>query len=188
MGKFLGMLMGEIKEKSFGMALNIDELKKIENNFKDANEDTFNRCIENTSDSVHKINELIDALNIEGRIITVNELATILQKLFQVKLCVSDTKLAVRAEGENLLIECDTKILLYMLVDIIEYLISKGEKQINIYSEELENTRIFKVCNDIENEELISNNELIEKLKKLAMFDERISVEKEFRQIVIKIK
>ena len=65
-----------------------------------------------------------------------------------------------------------------MLVDIIEYLISKGEKQINIYSEELENTRIFKVCNDIENEELISNNELIEKLKKLAMFDERISVEK----------
>lgn len=188
MGKFLGMLMGEIKEKSFGMVLNIDELKEIEHNFKDANEDTFNRCVENISDSVHKINELIDALDIEERTITVNELATILQKLFQVKLCVSDTKLTIRAEGENSLIECDIKILLYMLVDIIEYLISKGEKQINIYSEKLENVGIFKVCNDIENDELIQNNELIEKLKKLAMFDERIFVEKEFGQIVIKIK
>ena len=180
--EFLGMLMGEIKERSFGMALNIDKLKNIDKDV--INKDTFKKCIDYISDSVHKLNELIDAIDIDNRTISTNELNSILQKLFQIKLSIANAELSLRTEENNALIECDAKVLLYILVDIIEYLISKGEKQINIYSDKIEDTKImiFKICNKID------SDELIEKLNKLSMFDERITVEKEFEQVVIKIK
>lgn len=182
MGKFLGMLMGEIKERSFGINLKVKELEEIEINAEAEKQRTFEKSVKYISESIHKINDLIEALEIDNRTISVEELNTILQKLFQVKLCITDSKLNIRVEGNDTLIDCDAKVLIYMLVDIIEYLLDNKQKDINIYSEIQEDSRIFKICNEIKSEEIIK------KLRNLSMFDEKISVEKEFEQIIIKIK
>ena len=97
---------------------------------------------------------------------------------------VKDIKLNLKnnTENEYLTISADVKVLVYILVDIIEYLIENEEKEINILFEKENDVLSIKICNNIENEELIN------KIKKLAMFDKNILVFNEYKQITLKIK
>ena len=183
LGKFLNMLMGEIGEKSFSMAGNILLLEKFADEISPNQRELYNRSVNNIKTSMEKLNQLIKSLELDRDNITISELKDIIISLFDVTFTVKDIKLNFKnnTDNEYLVIPADVKVLVYILVDIIEYLIKSQEKEINIlYEKEYENI-IIKVCNRIDNDELFN------KIKKLAMFDENVEVLNEYDQISLKI-
>lgn len=125
----------------------------------------------------------IKSLELDRENITIAELKDILTSLFEVTFTVKDIKLNFRNNTGNdyLIIPTDIKVLVYILVDIIEYLIEKQEKQIDILCDKEDDNLIIKTCNKIE------NNELLNKIEKLAIFDNNIEVTNEFNQIELRI-
>lgn len=184
LGKFLNMLMGEIKEKSFSMVGNILALEELTDVVPADKRELYSRSISNIKNATEKLNQLIKSLELDSKNITILELKNILKNLFDVIFSVKDIKLNLKnnTDNEYLTISADVKVLVYILVDIIEYLIENEEKEINILFEKENDILSIKICNNIENEELIN------KIKKLAMFDQKVEVMKEFSYVVINIK
>ena len=184
LGKFLNMLMGEIKEKSFSMVGNILALDELTDVVPADKRELYSRSISNIKNATEKLNQLIKSLELDSKNITILELKNTLKSLFDVIFTVKDIKLNLKNETDNeyLIISADVKVLVYILVDIIEYLIENEEKEINILFEKENDVLSIKICNNIENEELIN------KIKKLAMFDKNILVFNEYKQITLKIK
>lgn len=183
LGKFLNMLMGEIGERSFAMAGNLMSLKELEEDVSPNSREIYNKSVNNIKTSIEKLNQLIKSLELEKENITISELRDTLISLFEVTFTVKDIKLNFRNNTDNdyLIIPADAKVLVYILVDIIEYLIEKQEKQIDMFCEKEDNNIIIKGCNKIENDELFN------KIEKLAMFDEKIKVINEYGQIKLKM-
>lgn len=184
LGKFLNMLMGEIGERSFAMAGNLMSLKELEEDISPNTREIYNKSVNNIKTSIEKLNQLIKSLELEKENITISELRDTLISLFEVTFTIKDIKLNFRNNTDNdyLIIPADAKVLVYILVDIIEYLIEKQENQIDIFCEREDNNIIIKGCNKIENDELFN------KIKKLAMFDRKIEILNEYNQITILIK
>ncbi len=181
LGKFLNMLMGEIGEKSFAMAGNLMSLKELEEEISPNVREIYNKNVNNIKTSIEKLNQLIKSLELEKENITISELRDTLISLFEVTFTIKDIKLNFRNNTDNdyLIIPSDSKVLVYILVDIIEYLIKKQEKQIDIFCEKEDNSIVIKVCNEIENDELFN------KIEKLAMFDEDIEIKNKYNQIKV---
>ena len=181
LGKFLNMLMGEIGEKSFSMAGNILSLEKIADEIPSNEREIYNKSVNNIKASIEKLNQLIKSLELERENITISELKDILISLFDVTFTVKDIKLNFKNNtgNEYLIISADVKVLVYILVDIIEYLIRSQEKEIDILCEKDDENIIIKVCNRIENDELFN------KIEKLAMFDEKVIIKNEYNQIKV---
>ena len=183
LGKFLNMLMGEIGEKSFSIAGNLMFLQELEEDVSLNSREIYNKSVTNIKTSIEKLNQLIKSLELERENITILELKDILISLFEVTFTIKDIKLNFKNNTDNdyLVIPTDVKVLVYILVDIIEYLIEKQEKEISILCEKENDSITIKVCNEIENDELFN------KVKKLAMFDKDLEVLKEYEQIELKI-
>lgn len=181
LGKFLNMLMGEIGEKSFSMAGNILSLEEIADEIPSNEREIYNKSVNNIKASIEKLNQLIKSLELERENITISELKDILISLFDVTFTVKDIKLNFKNNtgNEYLIISADVKVLVYILVDIIEYLIRSQEKEIDILCEKEDENIIIKVCNRIENDELFN------KIEKLAMFDEKVIIKNEYNQIKV---
>ncbi len=184
LGKFLNTLIGEIGEKSFAMTGNILALEEFAEEISPDEREIYNRSIDNIKSSTKKLNELIKSLELDRENITVSELKNMLTNLFEITFTAKDIKLNFKnnTNNEYLIIPTDIKVIIYILVDIIEYLIEKQEKEIDILCDKDEKSIIIKICNEIENEDLFK------KINKLAIFDKKIEVINEYNQILLRIK
>lgn len=168
LGKFLDLLMGEIKEKSFSVVGNIEAISDFADDI-DNNED-FKKYVENVKKAIKDLNELIESLDIEEKYMTIGNLRNTLERLFNIMCSMKKIKLNINIEDENKLLKGNAKTVIYMITDIIEYLVNRNDEEINIKLI-VENDKNIAV---IENK--IEDKELINKLSKLAMFDENITI------------
>lgn len=180
LGKFLGHLMGEIGERGMAMAGGIVHLEDMKENIKDSDKELFVNSVDTIKRNSHKLNELIKSLSINEGVITVGELENIIRNLFDVTLLIKNVKLDINYDEKYIMLDCKREILIYILVDIIEYLLKNNENDIKVLVEKNEKTTI-KISNKIVNEELI------DKLNKLANFDEKISITIENEHLYINI-
>ena len=130
--------------------------------------------------SVTELHYLIKTLDIDGETLTLEELKLMLEKLFKIICIVKDIKLNIDVQDEYQLLNCDSKTIVYILTDIINYLIEFDTMEINIEAKKENGKVLIYIKNNIKNIELIS------KLHKLAMFDKNIDILVEDR-IVIEI-
>lgn len=180
LGKFLNHLMGEIGERSMAMAGGIVHLEEMKETIQENHKELFTNSVDTIKRSSNKLNELIKSLSISEGVITIGELESQLKNLFDITLAIKDIKLNINYEEKYTMLNCQREILIYIIVDIIEYLIKANEKEINISIEKSEKVTI-KVCNEI------LNAELIEKLNKLAYLDDNITIITETKTISIVI-
>lgn len=176
LGKFLNRLMGEISERGMAMAGSLIHLEDMEGIIPQNEKELFTKSIKNIRESVSRLNELIKSLEIREENLTSKSLKDILDKLFEMTFIVKDIVFDFNIENDFELLNCNSKVLIYILVDIIEYLIDKNEKEITIM---LENESTIKICNKIEDEEFVN------KIKKLALLDEKIKIENITNNVLI---
>ncbi|MDO5556366.1 MAG: response regulator [Clostridia bacterium] len=184
LGKFLNRLMGEFGERSFAMSGNILILEEFGEEIAPDKKELYNRSLNNIKVASSKLNEMIKSIELEEEDISIKVLENTLNKLFESVFCIRNVTLNIRNETNNdyQMFKCDAKVLIYFLVDIIENLVEKGETQINLLVEKIENAVTIKVCSNIE------NNELVEKIEKLAKLDNKIKVINEYGQIKIRVE
>ena len=73
-------------------------------------------------------------------------------------------------------------MLIYILVEIVEYLLNNNIKEINIDCEKIENKTVLKICN----ENFASS--VLEKIKKIAALEEDINIDNNANSIIIVTK
>ena len=178
-GKFLYRIVGETRERFMVISgllkciTNQEERSKL-------SEDEITRYSEHIQEAMSKFMDCIKSLEIEKISILDNRyLKDLLKSLFEIHLQTVHASLHIDYD-ELITFNCDPKTLIYILVDIIEYLLNNGEENIKILIERNEKA-IIKILNNI------NDNELIEKVNKLANFDDKIKIEKENEQLIINI-
>lgn len=178
-GKFLYRIVGETRERFMVISgllkciTNQEERSKL-------SEDEITRYSEHIQEAMSKFMDCIKSLEIEKISILDNRyLKDLLKSLFEIHLQTVHASLHIDYD-ELITFNCDPKTLIYILVDIIEYLLNNGEENIKILIERNEKA-IIKILNNI------NDNELIEKVNKLANFDDKIKIEKENEQLIIYI-
>lgn len=176
LGKFLNRLMGEISERGMAMAGSLIHLEDMKGIIPQNEKELFTKSINNIRESVSRLNELIKSLEIREENLTSKSLKDILDKLFEMTFIVKDIVFDFNIENDFELLNCNSKVLIYILVDIIEYLIDKNDKEITIM---LKNESTIKICNKIEDEEFVN------KIKKLALLDEKIKIENITNNVLI---
>lgn len=183
LGNFLNLLMGEIKERTFAMSVNLAMLEDLKTNMIEDKQENYKKTVQNIKNASKQLISLIEKLEISDSNITIKELKNTINALYEIKLGVKSIKLNIKQNFENEyeIIKCKANNIIYILVDIIEELINQNEEEINILIEKQENSLTIKICNSIEKENVIN------KIKKIAMFDDKIEITNEFSQILIKI-
>ena len=175
MGKFLYRFIGEVHERTMVIGGLIDSITIDKHNFTD---EEVNKYANTIKESLGKLTKIVRNLEFESiSVLAVNELENILRSLFEVKLIMSNSNLNIKYE-DNISINCDVKTIIYILVEVIDYLLENGDKEINILCEKTNCLKI-KICNSIE------NMELIQKLNKLSKIEENVKVENEYNQVSI---
>lgn len=183
LGNFLNLLMGEIKERTFAMSGNLTILEDLKTNMIEEKQENYEKSVQNIKNASKQLISLIEKLEISDSNITIKELKNTINALYEIKLGVKSIKLNIKQNFDNEyeIIKCKANNIIYILVDIIEELINQNEEEINILIEKEENSLAIKICNSIEKENVIN------KIKKIAMFDDKIQITNEFSQILIKI-
>lgn len=184
LGNFLNLLMGEIKERTFAMSGNLITLEELKTNVEEEKRSIYERALQNIKNATSQLTGMIEKLEINNSNITIGELKSTITGLYEIKLGVKSIKLNIKQnfDSDYELIKCKASTIIYIIVDIIEYLIDKNEENINILIEKESNNMIIKICNKIENEELKN------KINKLALLDNNIKICDEFKQITIIIE
>ncbi|MDO5555631.1 MAG: response regulator [Clostridia bacterium] len=178
-GKFLYRFIGEVRERTMVIGGLIDSITTAKD---DITEDELKRYSESVKKATNKLMQIVKTLEIEKiSILTVSELNNILNSLFEIYLKMQNGNLNFKYDNENITVNCDIKTIIYILVDIIEFLLNNNEKEINIICEKEEDKLTLKICNKIE------NIDIIEKINKLSMFDKKLNIINEFNQIKIVI-
>lgn len=180
LGKFLNRLMGEIGERSMAMVGSVTHLDEMENDIPEVQKEVFVNSVNTLKNSTTKLNELIKSIEVSQDVITVGELERKLGNLFDITFAVKDVKLNIKYDDQYTMLDCNQEIILHILVDIIEELVNKDEKEINILVEKNDKV-IVKVCNNL------TNIDFLDKLNKLAYLDEKINIVTEFEQLAIAI-
>lgn len=178
LGKFLGILMGEIKEKSFNIIGCIDRIEEYNNQISQEKEQ-FDKFINSIRKSTSDLNKLIETLDINKDTINKIELKNSLEKLFSVMCAYKNVNLNISISDEYKILNGNAKTIIYIMTDIIKYLIDKEEKDINIDIVSDESFNKIIVNNDI------SSTEILEKIYKLAEFDEKVNIYKEDKICII---
>lgn len=183
LGNFLNLLIGEIKERTFAMSGNLAILEDLKTNMIEDKQENYEKSVQNIKNASKQLISLIEKLEISDSNITIKELKNTINALYEIKLGVKSIKLNIKQNFDNEyeIIKCKANNIIYILVDIIEELINQNEEEINILIEKEENSLAIKICNSIEKENVIN------KIKKIAMFDDKIEITNEFSQILIKI-
>lgn len=163
-GKFLGTVLGQIKEEGAV----IGPLSGFMADDSEISIEERKRYSEQINNAIGKLCDMARTMEIKNLgEIYVSRLSEILNNLLDIQLQVNYAKLNFKY-NEDVTLRCDAQILIYILVEIIEALI-ENEKEI-IFT--IDNTDMTKIVI----EHSISNNELVEKIKKLAEMDEKIEI------------
>ena len=142
-GKFLYQVLGEIRER----AMVIGGLSKIMtdngNQITLADTEKYAQEINEAIGKLQNVANTLELENLERIKITISRLQRILMALFELDLKVKEITLNINYT-DDVEINCDSKILIYIIVDIIQYLISRDVKEINI---DCENNLDFRIMN-----------------------------------------
>lgn len=178
-GKFLYRVVGETRERFMVISGLLNCVTDKEERSK-LTEEEITRYTAHINNAMNKFMDCIRTLEIE-KISRLNNayLKELLNSLFEIHLQIVHANLNISGE-DYIAFDCEPKTLIYILVDIIEYLLNNNELEINILVENNEKT-IIKIQNKI------TNTELIDKLNKLANFDEKIGITTENEQLHINI-
>ena len=173
LGKFLGTLMGKIKDKSFSIGLNLQTLETFKSSLNDSED--FEKITSNIKNDLNEVNQLIDTLDINEKYLTIGKLKNSIEGLFSAICVARKTKLNINCDNENELINCDSNTIIYILTDVIEYLIKNNSNEneifnINIEIGKEEESHVIRINNDIK------SSELMNKINNLALFDNNINI------------
>ena len=178
-GEFLYRIVGETRERFMVISGLLNCITNTEERNK-LSEEEITRYSGHIQEAMNKFMDCIRTLEIE-KISTLNNgyLKELLKSLFEIHLQTVQANLNI--EGEDYIaFDCEPKTLIYILVDVIEYLLKNNQKDIQILVDNSEKTKI-KI------KHTISDNELIDKLNKLSNFDCKISIEIENEQLNVVI-
>ena len=161
LGKFFGKVLGQIREES----MIIGPLSDFLANNEGVTEEERRRFAEEINVAIGKLVEMTKTMEL-GNLgeVSISKLNEILNNLLDLELKMKYAKINFKYK-EDIVLKCDSKILIYMLVEIIEVIL-ENEKIINI--------NIYNSTITIENK--INNEELINKLKKIAEFDSNFKI------------
>lgn len=179
LGKFLYRFIGEIKEK--GMVIG-GLVNSITIERETISEEEFEKYSNNIKIALKSIMEMIESLEIEEKtMISITDLEQLLNSLFNIDFKIKNAKLDIKNENNIFGFTCDIKTIVYILTDIIEYLLEQEEKEI-CFSIIKEEDLYIKVLNEIK------NKEIIEKIKKLVLLTNEIEIMETNGNIKIIIK
>jgi len=181
-GSFVSLIVEEIKNKSMAISGTVSVLEKNAQFIPNENKEEYNNFTNISKESIHILCELVDAINIGTESIVVKSLKENLEKLLKIDLMMKMATLNFEFENEYAIIECNPRTIVYILIEIIRFLIGQNITQVSILCKEENSSIKIKVCHKIDNKEIIN------KVEKLAILDEKITFEKEEEQIVIKIE
>ena len=171
LGRFLNRLIGEIGERSMAMAGAVVNLDDMQNTISEDKKELYIHSIETIKHNTAKLNELIKSLDINEEMpISIAELERILKNLFEIILSIKYMHLNISYDNSHQILNCNPNTILFILVDIIDYLISQEEKEINMSLKNEQNISEIVIENNI------NNIDLIEKINKLATLDSYIKI------------
>lgn len=182
LGRFLNRLMGEIGERTMAMAGAIFHLEDMRETITEENKDIYNTSIETIKKNTDKLNQLIKSLDIDENTPTmVGELDRKIRNLYEIIMSIKYVTLNFNYENQYQILNCNQFTILFILVDIIDYLISIEEKEINISVNNNENVEVI-ISNTI------NDMELLEKVNRLASLDSNVEISQRDSKICVIIK
>ncbi len=172
LGRFFGKILGQIREES----MVIGPLSNILASTEGVTEEERKRFAEDINLAIEKLVEMTKTMEFDNLgEVSISKLDETLNNLLDIELKMKYAKINLEY-NEDIILKCDSKILIYMLVEIIEVIL-ENEKVINI---NIDNSTIT-----IENE--INNEELINKLRRIAEFDSNFTIKTIDSKISIEI-
>lgn len=170
--EFFGKVLGQIREES----MIIGPLSNILASAEGVTEEERKRFAEDINLAIGKLVEMTKTMEFDNfGEVSISKLNETLNNLLDIELKMKYAKINFEY-NEDIILKCDSKILIYMLVEIIEVIL-ENEKIINI---NIDNSTIT-----IENE--INNEELINKLRRIAEFDSNFKINNIENKISIEI-
>lgn len=178
-GKFLYRFIGEVRERVFVIGGLIDSITVDEQGVSLEEKKQYSQHIK---EAIGKLMEIVESLEIEKiSMLTVSTLEYILNSLFAIQLETNNAKLNFNYDNNYMSFQCDPKTLIYILADIIEYLLKVNIKKINFECKELNSSTTIK----IHNKEI--DNAVLEKIKNLSDLENSIYIGKDNEGITINI-
>lgn len=178
-GKFLYRFIGEIRERTFVIGGLIDNITGEDENI--SIEDK-KRYVAEIKHSISKLIEFVKTLEVEEiSVLTISMLQNILNSLFAIDLKLTGSKILFKYDNEYTTLQCNPKMLIYILVEIIEYLLHSNIEEITVDFQKQENKILIKICNAIKSDEINL------KIEKIAQIDNRIKITNENKKIIIEI-
>jgi len=178
-GKFLYRFIGEVRERVFVIGGLIDSVTVDEQglSLEEKKQDS-----QHIKEAIGKLMKIVESLEIEKiSMLTVSTLEDILNSLFAISLEANKANLKFKYDNEYTSFQCDPKTLIYILVEIVEYLLNNNIKEINIDCEKQKEITIIKIGNMIKDEKVIA------KIISISCIDNKIRIIKELNQVKIEV-
>ena len=178
-GKFLYRFIGEVRERVFVIGGLIDSVTVDEQGLSLEEKKQYSQHIK---EAIGKLMKIVESLEIEKiSMLTVSTLEDILNSLFAISLEANKANLKFKYDNEYTSFQCDPKTLIYILVEIVEYLLNNNVKEINIDCEKQKEITIIKIGNMIKDEKVIA------KIISISCIDNKIRIIKELNQVKIEV-
>jgi CheY-like chemotaxis protein len=178
-GKFLYRFIGEVRERVFVIGGLIDSVTVDEQGLSLEEKKQYSQHIK---EAIGKLMKIVESLEIEKiSMLTVSTLEDILNSLFAISLEANKANLKFKYDNEYTSFQCDPKTLIYILVEIVEYLLNNNIKEINIDCEKQKEITIIKIGNMIKDEKVIA------KIISISCIDNKIRIIKELNQVKIEV-
>ena len=179
LGKFLYRFIGEVRERVFVIGGLIDSVTVDEQGLSLEENKQYSQHIK---EAIGKLMKIVESLEIEKiSMLTVSTLEDILNSLFAISLEANKANLKFKYDNEYTSFQCDPKTLIYILVEIVEYLLNNNIKEINIDCEKQKEITIIKIGNMIKDEKVIA------KIISISCIDNKIRIIKELNQVKIEV-
>lgn len=184
-GKFMYNVIGEARER-FGVISTLVDTIANKNEREQYSEQEIEQYSNSVKTALHEFMECIEALEIEKNdTVFISEIIKKINVLFKTQLMIKNVELKFNYATEDVnsfAIFNGINVLVYILVNIIEHLLEREEKQISVNITKVsENIVEFKINN------IITNKEIITSLKKLAELEEDLTIEDDEGIIIIRI-
>lgn len=178
-GKFLYRFIGEVRERVFVIGGLIDSVTVDEQGLSLEEKKQYSQHIK---EAIGKLMKIVESLEIEKiSMLTVSTLEDILNSLFAISLEANKANLKFKYDNEYTSFQCDPKTLIYILVEIVEYLLNNNIKEINVDCEKQKEITIIKIGNMIKDEKVIA------KIISISCIDNKIRIIKELNQVKIEV-
>lgn len=178
-GKFLYRFIGEVRERVFVIGGLIDSVTVDEQGLSLEEKKQYSQHIK---EAIGKLMKIVESLEIEKiSMLTVSTLEDILNSLFAISLEANKANLKFKYDNEYTSFQCDPKTLIYILVEIVEYLLNNNIKEINIDCEKQKEITIIRIGNMIKDEKVIA------KIISISCIDNKIRIIKELNQVKIEV-